>query len=402
MAALQIIHWFNPLVWLGFSRWRADREMACDAMALEAAGEERNKEYGRTILRLLESFAHPVSTPSLVGILEDKRQLRTRIDMIASYVPGKGWPVLALSLAAGLAAIGLTDAQHQFPSAENLLTANPSQEKGQDMNISNHLARAAIIGMTAITASTTPTVMHAGENTAAAATSSVSANDLIGAWVMVGTPDKVGEVPASGGRLKFFTGKSFCMTQADPKTGVVLFHHGGTYTVNGDEYVETVDYANPSTMKFIGGTNGHFNMKLEGDTLTLVGIGNPWKEVWKRADTAASASSQAVRNMIGAWVLVGKPGGSGKIPETGRGFKFISAADWCDTQADPKTGVVVIHHGGTWTMNGNEYIEAVKYANPATMSLIGHSSRFTAKVEGDTLTIIGIGNPWQEVWKRVK
>ena len=79
VAALQVVHWFNPLVWVGFSRWRADREIACDAMALEAVGQERSQEYGRTILRLLESFAHPVSTPSLVGILEDKRQLRRRI-----------------------------------------------------------------------------------------------------------------------------------------------------------------------------------------------------------------------------------------------------------------------------------------------------------------------------------
>ena len=38
MTAVQILHWFNPLVWLAFTRWRADRvKLACDAMALEAA-----------------------------------------------------------------------------------------------------------------------------------------------------------------------------------------------------------------------------------------------------------------------------------------------------------------------------------------------------------------------------
>lgn len=37
-TVLQVIHWFNPLVWLGFARWRADRELACDALALETAG----------------------------------------------------------------------------------------------------------------------------------------------------------------------------------------------------------------------------------------------------------------------------------------------------------------------------------------------------------------------------
>ena len=36
------------------------------------------------------------------------------------------------------------------------------------------------------------------------------------------------------------------------------------------------------------------------------------------------------------------------------------------------------------------------------MQLIGTEFKFNAKVDGDTLTLVGIGNPWQEVWKRVK
>ena len=35
-ALLQIIHWFNPMIWFGFARMRADREFACDALALIA------------------------------------------------------------------------------------------------------------------------------------------------------------------------------------------------------------------------------------------------------------------------------------------------------------------------------------------------------------------------------
>jgi len=67
VAVLQVLHWFNLLVWFGFSRWRADRELACDAMALEAAGQEENGEYGRTILRLLEHFACPWGRPGRSG-----------------------------------------------------------------------------------------------------------------------------------------------------------------------------------------------------------------------------------------------------------------------------------------------------------------------------------------------
>jgi beta-lactamase regulating signal transducer with metallopeptidase domain len=111
VAALQIAHWFNPLVWLGFNRWRADRELACDALALEAAGPEQNREYGKTILRLLEGFTYRVAAPGLVGILEDKRQLRRRIGMIAAYVPARRWSMTAIALIIGLAITCLTDAQ---------------------------------------------------------------------------------------------------------------------------------------------------------------------------------------------------------------------------------------------------------------------------------------------------
>jgi hypothetical protein len=108
------------------------------------------------------------------------------------------------------------------------------------------------------------------------------AKDLIGTWVLVGTPDKVGEPPAIGGELKFCTGKHWVVTRADPNNGVVIYHHGGTYTLNGDEYVENVEYANPSTMELIKHSY-KFKIKVEGDTLTNIGINNPWNQVWKRA-----------------------------------------------------------------------------------------------------------------------
>lgn len=110
MTALQIVHWFNPLVWLGFSRWRVDREIACDAAALAAAGARSNRAYGETILRLLQHLSARPSIPGLVGILEDKRQLHRRMKMIASFAPSRR-PFAAMGLMAILAMVGLTDAQ---------------------------------------------------------------------------------------------------------------------------------------------------------------------------------------------------------------------------------------------------------------------------------------------------
>ena len=118
------------------------------------------------------------------------------------------------------------------------------------------------------------------------------AKDLIGTWVLVGTPNKVGEVPKSGGRLKFFTGKHWTITQADPDTGKVIFHHGGTYTLDGDNYTETIEYANESTADLIKKTL-KFKIKVDGDTYTQVAVGedNPYTEVWKRQVIGAPCSS---------------------------------------------------------------------------------------------------------------
>jgi beta-lactamase regulating signal transducer with metallopeptidase domain len=111
MLALQILHWFNPLVWLAFHRLRADRELACDALALAHSRPGENEAYGLTIVKLLEGFGRSVWAPSLVGILENKQQMKERINMIARFrKTDRGLP-LALSLFAGLAVVSLTDAQ---------------------------------------------------------------------------------------------------------------------------------------------------------------------------------------------------------------------------------------------------------------------------------------------------
>jgi hypothetical protein len=107
------------------------------------------------------------------------------------------------------------------------------------------------------------------------------AKDLIGTWILVGTPDEVGEIPAKGGRLKFITGRHWTITQADPNTGLVIFHHGGTYTLDGNEYVEKIEYATENTKQLINKTLKH-KIKVEKDTYTQIGVGNPYTEVWKR------------------------------------------------------------------------------------------------------------------------
>lgn len=113
-----VVHWFNPLVWVAVNQMRADRELACDALALSRTEETENKSYGQTIIKLLEHFSHSAAAPSLVGILETKNQMRRRISMIATFKKSNRWPAVAAGVFAALALVTLTDAQTRPGPAE--------------------------------------------------------------------------------------------------------------------------------------------------------------------------------------------------------------------------------------------------------------------------------------------
>lgn len=112
MTLLQILHWFNPLVWFAFSRMRVDREVACDALVLSRAGAGEQQPYGETMIKLLKNFTRPASMAGLAGILEDKHQMRRRMAMIAQFKKTSPKPVLALAMFAAFVLVALTDAQH--------------------------------------------------------------------------------------------------------------------------------------------------------------------------------------------------------------------------------------------------------------------------------------------------
>ena len=145
-------------------------------------------------------------------------------------------------------------------------------------------------------------------------------------------------------------------------------------------------------------------VKTAGLLVLIGGIGlGLWNTSWSTtADSSAAAPSQLAENLIGTWILVGEPGKVSEAPATGGRLKFFTGRHWCITQADRTNGLTIYHHGGTYTLNGDQYAETVEYAYESTRSLIKKTFNFTIKVEGDTLTQIAIDNPWTEVWKRVE
>jgi len=111
MAILQVLHWFNPLIWFAFYRMRVERELACDALALSRAGRQEAQEYGQTIVHLLEKFSRPRRLPSLVGVLENQNQMLRRITMIAKFKErAYRWSLMAAVLIGVVSMVALTNA----------------------------------------------------------------------------------------------------------------------------------------------------------------------------------------------------------------------------------------------------------------------------------------------------
>ncbi|HVY70222.1 MAG TPA: M56 family metallopeptidase [Verrucomicrobiae bacterium] len=109
LAALQVTHWFNPVLWFAFRRMRADAELACDELVLEATkGEAR--AYGETVLKLMAADPEPETAPGMAGILENRQEMKRRIRMIAGFGRVARWLLVAAVTASTLAVIGLTDA----------------------------------------------------------------------------------------------------------------------------------------------------------------------------------------------------------------------------------------------------------------------------------------------------
>jgi TonB family protein len=136
VALFQSLHWFNPFVWWAFYRMRADREIACDALALSCIRHEETARYGGALINQLERFSHSQQLPVVAGILENKAQLKKRMTMITQFKrPRRREGLLAIALLAILSMALLTDAkensyQTQWQSANSSSTIQPIRVGG--------------------------------------------------------------------------------------------------------------------------------------------------------------------------------------------------------------------------------------------------------------------------------
>ncbi|MBS5939737.1 M56 family metallopeptidase [Clostridium sp.] len=82
-SIVKAIHWFNPIIYLGFNIMRSDCEAACDEMVLTKLGKEENLNYGNTIINVLQLIHSKNPIPGTTSMITDKKRLKDRIKNIA-------------------------------------------------------------------------------------------------------------------------------------------------------------------------------------------------------------------------------------------------------------------------------------------------------------------------------
>lgn len=88
---INILHWFNPIVWFACRRMRLDMEIACDALVLSHLHQTQRKNYGTSLIEVSETPRNFSQTnimfnaTTTLGILENHQELKQRLTMIKEF-----------------------------------------------------------------------------------------------------------------------------------------------------------------------------------------------------------------------------------------------------------------------------------------------------------------------------
>lgn len=110
MMLLLLLHWFNPLLWYAYKKMREDQELSCDAIAVSHIHPNEVKEYGYTIIKLIESYSESSWIPAFANFSADKSQLKRRIKMITFFKKNSyKWSIIGITVLILLSGCALTN-----------------------------------------------------------------------------------------------------------------------------------------------------------------------------------------------------------------------------------------------------------------------------------------------------
>lgn len=141
-AVAQLIHWFNPAVWIGARLMRADMESAADAYVLSHLSQRERGAYGDMLVHLADSNGGRIPQPYGLGIADGHTDLKGRLIMIKRFRPASIRVKLAVGLAlATFTCVALIQPSLSAPSGISSAAAYPV-----DFNAGNARGSSALAG----------------------------------------------------------------------------------------------------------------------------------------------------------------------------------------------------------------------------------------------------------------
>ncbi len=136
LAGVRALQWCNPVFWLTSRQIAKHREAACDADVLRVVGRDHFKQYGETVLRVVQhamqleasSAAAPACVAGMVCFLGRRTVLQERISMLHRHSCHSSFARRAVGylLVATAAMVGLTAAASQAQQPPKQPAAAPA------------------------------------------------------------------------------------------------------------------------------------------------------------------------------------------------------------------------------------------------------------------------------------
>jgi len=130
------VHWFNPFAYVIYSNIRAACEFSCDEAVLKIAGPHERKQYGMTILNMLDHYRSANKNAFTSAMSGSRKRIEQRLKLIMRDNLSRGGFVLPVAVIALVAYLSL------LPAAVSSVTVSTQS--------------AVVVTTTVITATTAP------------------------------------------------------------------------------------------------------------------------------------------------------------------------------------------------------------------------------------------------------
>lgn len=127
------LHWFNPVAWRAFRAFRADQELACDALVLSGRAPALRHAYGRAIVKsahggAVSAACHLHTVNELKGRLKmlSKHNPKSRARVTTGIAGAAALTLAGLALTASGAGAAMTQAEAPMPPAPPAAPAAPT------------------------------------------------------------------------------------------------------------------------------------------------------------------------------------------------------------------------------------------------------------------------------------